>query len=216
MDSNSVVKIDPIPMPIEQIDPNIFSTLEEIEFAVNYKGKATSVNLPIKYEKALSWIFATGALSVSERIAKAAQAADVTTNTIHKWLKEPKVKAYIHERINYFNLRSGQTIEKWVNFLWDGMNGKIEGTSFQARCADMLGKFYGVYQEKTINESYNRTEQLIFVQSQESNPQLEAARQSGDGGEFRGQVYLPNGGQEIRENQTTALLASPGLSETKV
>lgn len=202
------------PTPLKEIDPKVSVILNEINSVINYRGVPTKIKLPYKYEKALSWIFAKGDMSPHERIQKAAESSQVSTQTILKWLKEPKVKQYLQERIQYLNLKSNQTLEQWVNFLWDGMEGKIQGTSFQSRCADMLGKFYGVYKEKTINESYTRSEQLVFVQK--GGSELEASQESRSGRILSSEIHLLNGGAQVRQDETPSLLASYGMPETEI
>ena len=195
-----------VALPVSFFDPKAIEVAGRIFAAVRYKGKETALSLTPKQLIFLDKLFETAG-----NLPLAADAAGVTPTCASKWLKDLKIRAYIDERISAIRAKKGQSFEEWRSKIWEGFEGKVDLSSTQLKCADIIGKMMGVYTQKTVHESHSR-EEILFVQKSDSL-ESRSPRKAEISGRLSSAFYLPISGEAVGEIPVDPMEASTQMPD---
>lgn len=172
-------------------DENALEIADRIYTTVNYSGKPASVVFPVQKAKFFAELFKSGST-----IETACAKIGITKTQASRWLSDKQTKEYLAEICDRLEVVKGQTVENYINEMWQVWRGEKELSDTQRWAGDKLGKIMGLFKERIITES--EPKEIRFV-GQDSNPQLPASSGPAQSLPIEGSFYISDGGTTVGE-----------------
>lgn len=191
----------------DNFDKSVVNLLEKVKASLTDNEK---VKVTPKQRKFLRTFF-----SLNSSLQEACRASGATEEEVNKWFRSYQFKRFIKDSSEDAKRKSKRTIEKWKDLLWDCLEGRIKFNDDQIRCLNFLGKFYGVFSERLVTESYRR-EEYLFTNFTQSPLEYNTTPRTGIIEPVNSEVHISVSGEAMGEIQVPSLLADGGVRQAEV